>query len=475
MERHRLVVIGDSLSQGFMSGAINRPDIAYPAMVADALGARESFVVPEFGGAGGLPLNLERVLNDLSAHFGRRLDWWEVGLAVPRIQYLLDQTEDYWERGKGSKPFNQQAICHNLAVWGFEVRDAYTVTEGVCRRAIPEPTDNWLRQVPEMPMYRTARRVLNPTFGPEREEWSQLRCARELAHEGGIENLVVALGANNALGTVISLTIRYSEEQDLHRMPHERSCNLYLPQHFKTLYGELTDAITRIGAKNVFLATVPHVTIPPITRGMGRRDGRYYEYYTRPWVWDTAFDKAKHAHLTREQAMQIDTFIDEYNDVIKSTADAHGWHLFDMCGLLDKLAFRRNAGRIDYAFPPGLVNELKHHETLSYLVDDKDRVSLDTRFIRGNTDDPKKLSKGGIIALDGIHPTTIGYGLIADLLMDTMTAAGVSFPKPNLPWDAIVNADTLVNQPPKMLANLQDCLAMLDKRGLLSSVMEHFA
>ena len=179
--------------------------------------------------------------------------------------------------------------------------------------------------------------------------------------------------------------------------------------------------------------------------------------------------------LTREQAMQIDTFIDEYNDVIKSTADAHGWHLFDMCGLLYKLAFRRNAGRIDYAFPPGLVNELKQHETLSYLVDDKDHVSLDTRFIRGNTDDPKKLSKGGIIALDGIHPTTIGYGLIADLLMDTMTGAGVVFPKPDLPWNAIVNADTLVNKPPEMLANLQDCLAMLDKRGLLSSVMEHFA
>ena len=77
--------------------------------------------------------------------------------------------------------------------------------------------------------------------------------------------------------------------------------------------------------------------------------------------------------------------------------------------------------------------------------------------------------------MDGIHPTTIGYGLIADLLMDTMTGAGVVFPKPDLPWNAIVNADTLVNQPPKMLANLQDCLGMLDKRGLLSSVMEHFA
>ena len=35
---HRLVTIGDSITQGFMSGAIFRTDLSWPAMVAHELG-----------------------------------------------------------------------------------------------------------------------------------------------------------------------------------------------------------------------------------------------------------------------------------------------------------------------------------------------------------------------------------------------------------------------------------------------------
>jgi hypothetical protein len=35
---HRLVTIGDSLSQGFASGAVYQPDLSYSAIVADELG-----------------------------------------------------------------------------------------------------------------------------------------------------------------------------------------------------------------------------------------------------------------------------------------------------------------------------------------------------------------------------------------------------------------------------------------------------
>src|SRR5690606_1449711 len=102
-----------------------------------------------------------------------------------------------------------------LAVWGFEVRDAFTLTEGLCGRTIPKPRDNLINQVPEHAMYRTARRVLNPTCAIESAEWTQIRVAREIAADGGIENHILWLGANNALGTVTSLSIRHSEEADL--------------------------------------------------------------------------------------------------------------------------------------------------------------------------------------------------------------------------------------------------------------------
>lgn len=101
MAKHRLVIIGDSLSQGFMSGAIHRADLSYPVWVAEVLGVRSSFVVHEFSGEGGLPLNLEQVLNEISRSFGSVLNWWEAVPAFGKIQRLLDVTEDYWERGRG--------------------------------------------------------------------------------------------------------------------------------------------------------------------------------------------------------------------------------------------------------------------------------------------------------------------------------------------------------------------------------------
>jgi len=477
--KHRLVVIGDSLSQGFMSGAIHRTDISYPVFVADALGVRSSFVVPDFSGQGGLPLNLEKLLGDLGDKFGRAINWWEVVPVLALLQWKLDLVEDYWERGKGSKAHYQVAVCNNLAVWGFEVRDALTVTEGACRRAIPTPRDNPLKQVPEMPMYRTARRVLNPTFGGERTEWSQIRSATALATEGGIENLVIALGANNALGTVISLHIEYSKDEDLHRMPHERSANLYLPEHFEILYADLAHAVDQVEAKRVFVATVPHVTIPPLTRGVSPhgsalQDG-YYEFYTRPWIWDEVFDPDRHQHLTREEARRIDEIIDSYNEIIRRTARQRGWFVFDLCKLLDDLAFRRSNGQPKYKAPAGLTEALRDHEGLNYLVSSDGGVRLDSRFIRSDNSTPGRLIKGGIFSLDGVHPTTIGYSLIADLLVKTMKKAKVEFPDDGeLPWNSIVQMDTLINNPPSMLSSLRDCLAFFDKHGLLSSILEHF-
>ena len=39
--RHRLVVIGDSLSHGFKSLAVSDVELSYPAMIADALGWKD--------------------------------------------------------------------------------------------------------------------------------------------------------------------------------------------------------------------------------------------------------------------------------------------------------------------------------------------------------------------------------------------------------------------------------------------------
>src|ERR687885_79195 len=58
---NRLVTIGDSLTQGFASGAIYQTDLSYSAIIAYELGW-DGLRYPIYGGPGGLPLNIERVL-----------------------------------------------------------------------------------------------------------------------------------------------------------------------------------------------------------------------------------------------------------------------------------------------------------------------------------------------------------------------------------------------------------------------------
>ncbi len=483
--KHPLVTLGDSLTQGFMSGAIHRTDISYPAILAGALGARDRFAVPEtFTGEGGLPLNLERVVRRLGESFGSRIQWWELLPAAVVSREILDDVEDYWERGRGSRPFGRHQTYHNLGVWGFEVRDAYTVSEGVVRQALPQPRDNLISQVPEMSMYRTARQVLNPDFGPGQSHFTQIDRAVELGRDGGIGNLVAAYGANNALGTVLTLKIFDSVSSDLTRPRHERTSNLYRPEHFEILYRELADRLAEIDAENVFLGTVPHITIPPVTRGVSPgktgakaldRDG-YFQFYTRPWIWDDDFDPGRDPHLTRAEARRIDRTIDAYNKTIRTVAKQRGWHVVEISKLLDDLAYRRHSGRPPFAYPPGLLKALRATPRLKYLVAKDGSVRLDTRFLIADRRSGKKgrLFRGGLISLDGIHPTTITYGLAADMVLDKMKDVGAAPANAVVDWRAVVAADTLVNQPPPLIEDLQSALGCLERFGLLDGVFDEF-
>jgi hypothetical protein len=52
----------------------------------------------------------------------------------------------------------------------------------------------------------------------------------------------------------------------------------------------------------------------------------------------------------------------------------------------------------------------------------------DSRFFSAG---PNGRLAGGLFALDGVHPTTLGYGLIAQELVDIMETAGMEFYSPN--------------------------------------------
>jgi len=119
----------------------------------------------------------------------------------------------------------------------------------------------------------------------------------------------------------------------------------------------------------------------------------------------------------------------------------------------------------------------------SHLVDNRKSPKLSTDYLRIDEENGK-VYKGGVFSLDGIHPTTIGYGLIAHIYKQTMEEAGIHFDKP-LDWDHIISSDTLITDPPYLLVELKNFLRFLSLgrqeklsvvgNGLLNQMMRLFS
>ncbi|MDJ1136968.1 hypothetical protein [Streptomyces iconiensis] len=478
--RHRLVTIGDSLTQGFQSCAVFRTDDSYPGIIAHELGWADSFRQPGYEGCGGLPLNLELLLRDLEERYGSKVDWWETAPALFRARRFMDRVEDYWERGPGSSPSPTTAINHNLAVFGWDLRDTLEKSADVCRKLIGAPRDDLVKQMVGDAGERAALRAL-PTRPAGAGALTQIGAAKALSEqtgpaqessgrgaktergeggaegsdpEHGVETLIVFVGANNALSSVIQLKLVWSEEgyDDLRR---KGRFTVWRPEHFAVELDELAAAVRDIRARHVIWCAVPHVTIAPIARGVRGKmapGSRYFPYYTRPWISDSDFDVRRDPHLTGEQVRSIDEAIDQYNEAMaevvrQARQDGRDWYLMDTAGLLDRLASRRYAE--DPRARPGWWTPYPLPDELSALT-----PVPNSRFLLS---DGTRRSDGGLFSLDGVHPTTVAYGILAQELIDVMRLAGVEFRTPNgatrpdpvrVDFARLIRHDTLINRPP---------------------------
>ena len=455
--RHGLVTVGDSLTHGVMSGAVFHTELSFPALVAEALGI-DDFTVPGYGGPlDGLPANLETLTRRLESVAGTRLRWWEMPAVLLRARALLDRNEDYWERGGGSTPPSDGERSTNLGIYGWDLRDALSVRPSRLRRRLDQANrdDQFFAFTPVRDNDLAALTVLNP-FG----DATQIEAAQVLGDDGGIDTLMVALGANNVLDAVVNKVVRWSDSR-FDQLDTKDRYNVWRPSHFALEYGRLAAALAAIDARRVVLATVPHVTIVPFAKGVNpqrpgqkwRAESRYFPYYADPWISDRKFDPAKHRHLTHQQARALDSAIDQYNVTIASAVRGarergEDWLLFDLCGLLDRLAHRRyladeraqTVNRIaPYSLPPALAELSPPPDTRFFLADDRGRL------------------QGGLFSLDGIHPTTIGYGLVADELTRLLSDAGVPVPNP-IDFGVLLSRDSLVAKPPPLWLPLFDAL-----------------
>lgn len=460
---HRIVAIGDSVTQGFQSMAINRTDVSWPKVLADSMGFDLS--TPKFRGPGlapGLPINLESVAHGIERAIRERPLSFDEPRAVATTVQMLETVRAYWEEGEGAAdPEPQSGYFENLAIWGWDVRDALSKNRRWCADRIDEHQP-W-RSLPILrdlhpgvahAMERTAIRTLWNTDEPS-DQITQMAAAQALGAEG-IETLLVALGANNALKSVIALDLVWSDEATYQDIDRKDAATVWTPSHFRTELAELADAVEQVGAMHTIWLTVPHVTVVPILRGVGEKPyySRYFARYTRPWVSDEEFDAHVDPYLTGDDARAIDAAIDQYNWAIKKQVHENrtrgrDWYVVDLCGLLDRLAYRR------YLTSPEARPTWWDEVPTDAAVLPDALLSMsprpDTRFF---SSDPSGRTQGGLIALDGVHPTTLGYGLIAQEVFKVLTevvgvapasgltaAAGIDF-------SSLLRRDSLNSRPP---------------------------
>lgn len=453
--KHRLVTLGDSLTMGFQSFAIFNTGLSYPALIARELGWYDQFAYPVIPTLyGGLPLNLEFAVRQLAARLGDTISWWELPQAAIFGYHLATQISTYWETGAGSVVAPGGPRMHNLAVAGYDVRDLISRTadtEKARMAGMPQAPLNLVaaNSGPLMGLY-----VLESARGAALEALSPVEAAAALGADGGIETLIVSIGANNALGTMCLLQVCWS--QDDYADPLAKSkYTVWRPTHFAAEMAALMSLVDRIDARLVIWATVPHVTIVPLAHGIDTKVGpgsRYFPYYTRPWITDARFDPSVDAAITADQARAIDSAIDQYNASIvdgvrQRRLQGRDWRLLDTCGLMDRLAARRyqldEAARPDwwqpYPLPPGLA-------ALHPVPD--------SQFFAAG---PRGRTAGGLFSLDGVHPTTIAYGLMAQEYIRVMEEAGIVFrdatgaPRQGpiqIDFAALALQDELITSPP---------------------------
>lgn len=453
------------MAMGFKNGGIYRTDLSFPAILANMMEENCCFDLPSFTAQAGIPINLEILVRGVAEQYGDDLNLLKSVSAAHSVYKTLSRIKSYWEGHKKSLRVERDTPYHNQSVWGFAISDTMMIDEAYCRETIQNNKIRYsvFNVLPDHAMYTTARMVLNPTFSNKTSKKTMVHNISDLHTDGGIENLIICIGHNNIVGAVTNLDIRLSEESDIMNYHANRQCTVFRPDHFEIEMRKLYKRISSLGVKRVFVPTLPHVTIPPAIRGVNDNgtaaNNGYFDYYTRFWIWDDDFNPEKHPYITRKQAIFLDSIVDEYNQIIRKLAAEFGYHVIPVGRYVSAAARRRRGSYTVKPFPTTFVEALKRNEKTNYLVDESGDPRISTDYLKLDRD-TGKIASGGMFSLDGLHPSTIGYGLIANIYKKHMEEQGVKF-QHEIDWDFIINSETLVTDPPPLLHNLRQLLRWL--------------
>lgn len=447
------------MALGFKNGGIYRTDLSFPAIIAGLIEEKCCFDLPSFTAQAGIPINLEILVRGLAEEYGEDINLFKSLSAARSVYKTLSRIKSYWEGHKKSLKVERDSPFHNQSVWGFAISDSMMIDEAYCREMIRNTKIRYsvFNVLPDHAMYTTARMVLNPSFRNETSNKTMVDNISDLQQDGGIENLIICIGHNNVVGAVTNLNIQLSEQKDVMNYYASRQCTVYRPEHFEIEMRQLYERIEPLGIKRVFVPTLPHVTIPPAIRGVNEDQDTagsgYFDYYTRFWIWDDDFNPEKHPHLTKDEAIFLDQIVDDYNQIIHNLAKEFGYHVVPVGKYVSAAARRRRGKYTAKPFPAAFVEALKENPHTNYLVDEFGDPRISTDYLKLDRE-TGRIASGGIFSLDGLHPSTIGYGLIANIYKTHMEKQGVHFDR-QIDWNFIIENETLVTDPPPLLYNLR--------------------
>ena len=485
--RFRFAVVGDSLAQGFHNGAVRETEWSFPAILARSLGLRvgsdrsAEFRVPSIPGVG-LPINLVSALDAMRSATGddvEGLEW--LCKTVPALVRHLSQADDYYERGVGAKPLEFDGVFHNLGMYGLTTHESYTLTAEQCDQTVRDQEGRFFRNLVPFPtahQQRAARLVLNPARSPHRNRLTQLENLELLVRGSqalGIEPepldaLIVWLGSNDCLKTVVQMELRDMPAASARTDAAGRRYNLTSKEHFDRDFDAVAERIDRILAGSrtrVYVGNVPDVTIPPLAKGFGVRDATtgLYQKYGRFFL-DQRAPLSLCKTLSYAEALVIKTRIAAYNATIEKVCAKREWTLVDTAGVLDLLAVRRNApAQLAQADPRLARRDKDLRSSLDALAKERlerycDRIGVDEHPLQELKPAPSvlmfesnaasKRTQGGLTSLDGVHPSTVGYGIAAEGFLKHLRADFPSLGHTRVPWPDVIHADHVLRHAPRV-------------------------
>jgi lysophospholipase L1-like esterase len=411
------MAIGDSLFNGVRSLSIDGALAKWsaPAQLAKGLGITD-FAVPDY------PRYVVINMEDWVAKFPFNL---------PGLSNEILGNIAFWRgRPKSSRP-----RFDNIAIASSTYSDMWLQTPASAQRdidrimgEIDSGASSIFDNLGTLFFAFNTRFLLNPQGDPSLENKSSL----DLVTDRQPDSLVVSIGANNGLWNMAF------EAQACTGLGGTKGC---FNQSDLNDLEELIGRLAALPVKQIYINALPYpsctgvmMPCPPGAIANKPGPGKYFPTYENRFSLDT------YATLTAAQVATNDDVVRQLNARVAqfaATADKKRIHVVPIDAAIAAYNWKNDPACQTIAGPDG-------HVISNEMIDDWWFGSDETWT-------------GGIMGLDGMHPTIPGYNFMAKCILDTMAAVEGFVPGAGLPSIAdAVAADSLISRLPLAWHDIMD-------------------